>query len=690
MKKYFYCIFFMLLLLTGQAKAIEEELDPIYFDKENNVIYGETKKDYVYALDNFLEDAKTSGANLDIIRREDIKKQNTPSFSDLLNQVGGVTVQNGNGSEGSVSSVRIRGTDRVKMTVDGIRADRPSLTTSGVEPQFLLLDDIEQIEIIKGAQGNIGGTNASGGIIAMQTRRGRGPLKFELGSDFGTYGTFKERFAVMAGNERADYYLSTTWFKTDGGMRTSNLGRIYNDDYNNFSTVANLGLRVLDGKAEIRDTFRLSRARKENGIGDNSLTWTSYRDPNNYSINLDLMNTLAFKHAPTEKYNYDVKFGLYHNQNEYNGIPDNIDPYYTSLSDLASTRLNLMTQHNFDLTSWNTLSLGYNFETEFLDGSSYMGSTLFMPPYNFPYGDKSDYSGNTIQNDVYINDVINIKDKLFIRGGARVVENSQYGFYVAPNASAALILPTFKLNGATTKFRGSWGQSVNTPTLYQRYARLNYMGFPSMVGNPDLNAEKYQSWDVGIEQSFFDDKLKFEFGYFNSSYKDYIAYVSDALTYIGKYDNINRARLQGFEGKASWEPNEKFKIVMNYTYTDAEDKDTGYDLPATPKNRINGTIYYTPFERWSMYLGVETASSRTYSASSTDRTSGYVDAKLGTSVRLFSFRDVHLYFKANIYNLFNQKICVYRDFYKDNYYAPKLRFVGGLFLEYNIPDKMKL
>ena len=56
MKKYFYCVFFVLLLLTGQAKAIEEELDPIYFDKENNVIYGETKKDYVYALDNFLEE----------------------------------------------------------------------------------------------------------------------------------------------------------------------------------------------------------------------------------------------------------------------------------------------------------------------------------------------------------------------------------------------------------------------------------------------------------------------------------------------------------------------------------------------------------------------------------------------------------------------------------------------------------
>ena len=120
------------------------------------------------------------------------------------------------------------------------------------------MDDIERIEVIKGPQGNVAGTNASGGLIALQTRRGRGPMSIELGSDMGSYGTFKERAAIMGGNEKADYYISTTWYKTDGGLRTSNLGRIHNDDYNNLSVVSNLGLRVLDNKAEVRDIFRFS------------------------------------------------------------------------------------------------------------------------------------------------------------------------------------------------------------------------------------------------------------------------------------------------------------------------------------------------------------------------------------------------------------------------------------------------
>ncbi len=688
MKKYFYLPIFVLLLASAQAKAVDDGND-YHYDPNSNIIFGGTSKKEIYSLDNFVESEKSSSANIDIIRRDDIKKQNTPSLTDILNQVGSVTAQNGNGSDGSTSSIRIRGTDRVRMIIDGVRADRPSLTSASVEPQFILLDDIELIEVIKGPQGNVSGTNASGGLIAMQTRQGRGPMKIEIGSDMGNYGTFRERFAIMGGNEKADYYLSTTWYKTDGGMRTDKLGGIDNDAYNNLSAVSNLGLRLLDGKAEIRDVFRFSRARKNLGIGYNSVyPYDVYQDPNNYSKNIDIMNSLIFKHAPNEKYNYDVKFGLYHNKYDYYGLADDKDPYYTSRSNLSSTRLNAMTQHNFKITSWDTLSLGYNFETEFMNGSDEGASTYYNPMFwAYPYNDKSDYSGNTIQNDVYINDVINIKDKLFLRGGARLVQNSQYGMYISPNASAALILPTFKIKDATTKFRGSWGQSVNTPTLYQRYGTLYYMGGLSMTGNPDLEAEKYQSWDVGIEQRFFNDKLKFEFGYFNSNYRDYIAYMSDPYTWIGKYKNIDSAKIFGYEGKAVWEPNDKFKLVLNYTYTDSKDEATGYDLPATPRNRFNGTVFLTPFERWNLYFGVEAASRRNVNPATDESVPGYLDAKIGTSVRLFSYKGANVFLKADIFNLFNQNICMYKDASLGRYSGPKIRFRTGLFLEYNLEKK---
>ncbi len=710
-KNYFLALFLMLACAQG-AFAIQENIqdgvspneprkyegqrddtyDPIYIDPETNTIFSKIRKNEVYTLDNYIEDELSSSASIDSIKRADIEKQNSPSLSYLLNSLGAVTTQTANGSEGSVTSVRIRGTDRVRMTVDGIRADRPSMTSPGVETQFLLTDDIELVEVIKGPQGNVLGTNASGGAINIQTRRGEGPFGFEAQSEMGKYGTFKERAAIMGGNEKADYYLSTTWYKTNGAMRTEKMGRVFNDSYENFNTVLNSGIRLLDNKAELRNVFRFSNAEKGLGIGYSNLSYEYYNDPNNYVKNTDVSDSLSFKHAVNDAYDYGVRFGLYHNRNNNYTLQDSFAPDENSISKIDSTRLNLMTQHNLKYKDFNTLSIGYNLENEYINGKSnalMYGSWPMFPLQNYV----SDYSGSALQNDVYVNDVINIKDIFHLRGGARLSANNEYGTYVTPNGSAALVLPTFKLKGAKTKFRGSWGKSVNTPTLYQRYGgfRDSWMAWS---GNKNLDAEKMTSFDVGVEQNFMDEKLKFEFGYFNSKYKDYLSsyYEVDPVTYYttGYYDNIDSAKIQGYEGKISFAPNDKFKILLNYTYTDSKDKTTGYALPATPKNRLNGTLYWTPHERVNFYAGIETGSSRTLSSASKDKVSGYVDARLGTKIRLFSIKDADFYARGNIYNLFNQDICMYKNtLANDSYYGPKIRMNAGLFIEYAPAKKRK-
>lgn len=650
-------------------------------DTEDNgaVLYGGLTEKEVYSLGNYAENIKTSGASVDVITLDEIKNQGSPVLTQLLNQAAGLTVQT-ESSPGSPSSLRMRGTDRVRLTIDGIRADRPSMTSPGMEFQYQLTDDLERVEIIRGPQGNVGGVNASGGLIALQTRRGRGPMSIEMGSEMGNYGSYKERFAIMGGDDKKDYYMGLTWFKTNGGMRATGLGTIDNNAYNNLSVVTNTGLRVLDGKAEIRDIFRFSRARKDIGINfHNDYPYTRYQAPyGNYGTNIDIMNVLSFDHTPTEWYNYNTKFGLYHNQSNNFIYPDfiNTDPTMQSLSKIGSTRLNFMTQHNFNYREWNTFSVGYNLETEFIDSKSTM--------VNFGMTDVNNFTGSTIQNDVFVNDSINIKDKLFIRGGARLVNNSAYGTYVLPNASAALVLPTFKIKGAKTKFRGSWGQSVNTPTLYQRFARMRSMGY-DMIPNPNLAAEKMTGWDVGIEQSFFNDKLTFDFGYFNNDYRDYINFEYGLTSYM--YTNVDSARIQGYEARMTWTPNEKFKAIMNYTYTDSENNATGTDLPACPKNRLNTTLYWTPHERFNGYVGLEAASSRAMDSSVTAvRTPGYVDVRIGANVRLFSFKGAHVYLKAMIYNLLDQKISMYRqgDVY---YYAPGIQFMAGVFVKYTLPEK---
>lgn len=657
-KKLFLSSLFLVCALSQIASAVED-LENKKSEEETTRLFGQVGEKQIYSLDNIVESKESASANIDVVTLEDIKEQGSPMLTEILNQLGSVTIQT-SGSTGDITSFRIRGTDRVRVTIDGIRADSP------VDNKFYLnnylSDDIERIEVIKGPQGNIGGVNASGGLVSMSTRRGYGKPSIEIESGMGNLGTFKERFAVMGGDEDKDFYLGVNWLKTDGGLRINEGEKIKNDDYNSLSVTANVGKRLLEGKAEIRDILRFSNSRKNvgiNGFGDYIL-----QDPNDYSRNVDVFNTTVFNYKPNDRYDSSTRFGVFSTVNNFYQRPDGYDTGIGS-DKFRSTRLSFISQHNLHYKDWNTLSFGYNLESNFFNSVSDYSLDPYWPSYN-------GFSGDTLQNDVYVNDVINIKDRLFLRGGARLTHHSQFGTYVSPNGSAALILPSYKMEGDYTKFRSSWGQSINTPTLYQMFGRLAGMMDP----NPNLKAEKLNGWDVGVEQTFFNKKLSVDFGYFSNSYNDYIGWQSDPVTWIGTYMNVDEAKIRGYEASIKWQPNLKFKTILNYTYTDSEDSNTGYQLVGVPKNRLNATVVYTPKERFSAYARVETSSDRVYSGN--DRVGGYTNVSLGTIIRLFSIKNVHVYLKAQMYNLLDHKISMYK-----NYYQPGIHFMTGIFMKVN-------
>ena len=181
--------------------------------EETATIFGAVDEKEIYSLGNIVETKESASANIDVITYEDMKEQGSPLLTEMLNQLGSVTVQT-SGSIGDVTSFRIRGTDRVRVTIDGMRADSP------VDNKFYLnnylTDDFERIEVIKGPQGNVGGVNASGGLVSLQTRRGYGSPSVEIESGMGNLGTFKERFAVQGGDKEKDYYLGVNWLKSEG------------------------------------------------------------------------------------------------------------------------------------------------------------------------------------------------------------------------------------------------------------------------------------------------------------------------------------------------------------------------------------------------------------------------------------------------------------------------------------------
>lgn len=677
------------------AYAIQETTDMRDDGKESEiqkVLYGQLDSKQIYSLNRYSSDAATSGASVDVITRDDITSQNSPFISKLLNQTTSLTYGQGSGGLGQPSKLIIRGSDRVMFTIDGVRVDTISGTSRTTDlNNFLLSDDYERIEIVRGPQGTISGHTASGGIVAMQTRRGSGKLKTEAESLFGNYGYFKERYAIMGGNEKFDHYTAATWFKSDDGTWLEDNGRRGDNSYNNLNLVGNYAVRFLNGKAELRDIVRYSRGRKNIGMDI-----FNYGMPDNdYVVRQDLTNSLEWKHEVNNYYDYDITASVYNNNYDMHYNPGYTFDSWNGLGwdrshnryNQNGTRFDLGTQHNVNITDWNRLSIGYNFDVENYRvqtaGVSDWGAWGGLQPM------ENYHRGNTLQHDVYMSDNINIKDILFIRGGARFSSSSRYGSWVSPNASAALVLPTFKIDGAKTTFRGSWGMNRNTPTLYQRFGDGN-----TVIESQYLDPEHVNAWDAGINQSFFDNKLSFDFGYFNSNYRDYINYrdgYDSNWNYFGEYYNVGRVKTNGYEGKIAWQPNEKVKFVVNYTFTDAKDQDADRQLDLVSKNRVNGMIVWSPIERFSAYVGVEGGSDRTVNNGKV-KLPGYVDVNIGTLVRLFTIKEAHFYLQGDMYNLLNQKIaCGYYSGTNGpaRVFRPGINFRLGLFAKYNLPETVK-
>lgn len=631
---------------------------PAYADTP--ILYGGVKDNQVISVSNIPEDKRTSGVALDVVTFEDLKDFNNPDLTQVFNDIPGVTIQR-SGSQGDVTSFRIRGTDRVKVMMDGVRADNPADGKFYLENYFS--DDIERIEVLKGPQAGISGVNASGGMVSLKTRQGHGPIKFETDQQGGNLGTYKQHYSLSGGDDKKDFYFGIGSYQTDGGTRINdNLERVRNDSYRNFNFASNLGLRLFKDKGELRNITRYINSRK--GVGINGFGDFIQQDPNDYSTRNEFMNVTSFDYDTGKVYSTTNRFGIYTYRYNFHQIEDDYD-MGNGLDYIGSNRVNFNTQHNFKYKNWNTFSVGYTGEyNKFNTISDYRDSS-------WPSYDKFD--GSISQHDFYLHDVINIKDKLFIRGGARFVHNSEFGNYILPNVSAAYIIKTPKLSGEYTKIRASYGLSANMPTLYQRYAKLNGMLEP----NSNLSAEKLSSWDVGVEQTFFNQKLTLEGTYFNSKYSDYIGWYSDPDTYIGHYINVDSAKVQGFEFGANYKLLGKVKLFTNYTFSKSQNNETGYALVGVPTHRINGGIVYKPHERVTLFAKAEYSSERNYSGN--NKVDGYVDVSAGLNARLLTYKRLALDLKAQVYNLLNSKQAMYK-----NYYQPGIHYMVGLNLKWTI------
>ncbi len=553
-------------------------------------------------------------ATVTVITGDEITQYNYDRIEDVFRQVPGVEVQS-SGSPGKATSISIRGggSQRSLVLIDGLRTASPTLGATDIAE--ITIDSIERIEIVRGPQSTLYGADAITGVVNIITKKGQGPPSASVWVEGGNYATAREQVNVQGSFGGFNFNITGSQFNTGGNLP--------HDDSGQTGVSGRVGYDF-PWHGELSLTGRYAYLNLELPIASTSPT---VFDPNATNQLETGLYKLAYTQKITDWWNVTASAGQWFNNSHFRDTPPPGDT--TTISQINTSRVQADVLSTFTIPKWNTLSLGWEYRSE-----SGTGSTTGTFPSGFSE------TLNTLA--FFGQDELAVFDRVFLGGGVRWEDNDVFGTSLTGRASAALVIPE-----TGSKLRFAWGQGFRAPTI-------NDLFFPGF-SNTALKPEQSTSWEIGADQRLWRDRIRFGATYFHQNFSDLIQFVFDPTTFLFLPENVGRARVQGVEAYASFDPLDWLGFYANYTYLDAKDLDTGQELRRVPRNAVNTGVTVTPFSRLKLFMQANVVSSQLESDFA-GRNPGYFRIDAGGTFVLFGQygRLNRLELTVRIQNLTNQ------------------------------------
>jgi vitamin B12 transporter len=297
-------------------------------------------------------------------------------------------------------------------------------------------------------------------------------------------------------------------------------------------------------------------------------------------------------------------------------------------------------QSIFIIHETNTLVAGVDVVKESVD--------QVTPWYGpIPFDGKKKYKPDVVSTGFYIEDQINLNNVFFVTLGGRNEHHKAFGNHLTWQASAAVVLPT------QTKLKASGGSGFKAPTLFQLH-----IGYPAWgtFANPSLKPEKTLGWDIGFEQSLFDNRVLFGSTLFHNQVKDYL--TPDGFNgWNGTYQNMDKYKTWGIESFANIVLTDMLTLTVQHTYLKTEvvkwidPSQNGNEMPLRPKHAFSINADWRFFEKGTLTAGIRVIGKRWTNLTNTARLPGLAVARLGAA---WKFNDSCEIF-ARVENLFDKK-----------------------------------
>lgn len=580
--------------------------------------------------------ADTISASLTVIDKAALDRNQDMGVTELLLRTPSISMHR-NGGYGTSTSLRIRGaeSDHTVVVMDGVKLNDPAATGGGYNMAHLMLGDAAQIEILRGPQSILWGSQAIGGVINISSAMPTAPIEGSFDIEAGSRETVNARMAVGGKQGRLSWRIGAQNFTTDGISAISpKFGGVETDGYRNQSVRGRAAIDLTDNLSfDFGGYYGTARVNIDASSGDSPEYSTNDEWLAHAGLKLNLFDG-RLRNRVTVQYTDTSR--------------ENLNPLRARPLSWQSNGSNKRAEYQgeWHFNANYSLIFGADYEkSEFRSRSP--AASLATPLPAFARG-QSEILG------LYAQFLAQPLTNLHLHAGVRHDDHDSFGGNTLFSAGGRWNLAT------GTTLRASYGEGFKAPSLYQLY---------SEYGNDTLSPEHSKGWEAGIDQSLFLNRLTISALYFERSSTDQIVYngcssgTTDPLCYVpsgssnqrgGYYSNIARSEARGVETAANVRLG-AFSLGGNYSWVLSEDRSPagrnyGKWLNRRPRETANLTLdYHAP-------MGLELGGAIRWSGKSYDNATnsikldGYtlVDIRaempVSSQVRIF----------ARVENLFDQ------------------------------------
>jgi len=506
-------------------------------------------------------------APMDAITRREIDEQLLRTLPDALLISPGIAIGR-TGSEGGTASVFLGGgnSSYTKVLVDGTPVNEPG---NAVDFSNFTLDNVDKIEVVRGAESAIYGTDAVAGVVQVFTHRGttRTP-EVNMFGEGGTFATGRGGAQISGLLGSFDYSAAGSYFGTDGPQKENY--------FLNRTLSGNFGYRISEDN-QIRLTLRnnTSNAQTPGQTLLEPANLDAHTDYGFFSSNLrwDFATGKHWHHqlSGAESYNRelianpvqsffatDPNAFCPQDPNAPNSVPTAEFCDFPFTSKNRYNRASLNEQSSFLLPNF-TATGGYQYEVENATLQSLdTASNLFIGPHL-----RRNNQGG------FLDFRYSPHPRATLSFGGRAESNSVFGTRVVPRIGASLALLQGRDFWGETRFRIFYGEGIKEARFDQ--TNSTFSCFP---GNPSLKPESSKTWTVGIEQKLWEDHAKFSVEYFANHFYDIVSFEFLPPTLacpggMGTFFNTDLARARGVNLSGEAAPVRWLRVVANYTHDDS-------------------------------------------------------------------------------------------------------------------------